>query len=144
MAECLRHLITSHDAYWPNIQERVGSTAPRAPEGNTIRTTFPAKKLLEYVDPDRRKRVKNPSVFDPSRSEVPGSVVDATRRCFEELQRVIVGTEDLDWHRIRVTSPASRLLRFRLGDAYNILVTHGQRHLLQAREVTTREGFPTR
>ena len=140
--ECLRHLIVTHDAYWPNVQPRIGSTAARATEGGRVTSTWFGGMLLGYVEPGRKKKVKAPGVFAPARSNVPGDVLDAFLRCHATLGTTIENTQDLDWHRVRVATPVSRLIRLRLGDVYNILVTHAQRHVNQAKALKGRDGFP--
>jgi hypothetical protein len=42
----------------------------------------------------------------------------------------------------RLSSPASRLIRMNLGDAFRILVVHGRRHLGQIERVLARDAFP--
>jgi hypothetical protein len=143
VAECLDHLVTTHDAYWPGIVEATPSTAPLAPAGNCVRSTFAARMLRRAVDPDSRSRHRAPAVFEPGRSQVPGDPLDAFQRAFAELRTRIEGTRAMDWHRIRVASPAARLIRLRLGDVYWILAAHGQRHVNQAVRVTQSGEFPT-
>jgi hypothetical protein len=142
VAECLDHLVTTHDAYWPGVVKATGSTAPQAPPGNRVRSTLAGRLLRKGVDPDFTARQRSPSVFRPGRSEVPGNPVEAFRRAFEELRTRIEGTASMDWHRIRVASPAAGLIKLRLGDVYWVLVAHGQRHVNQAIRVTRAEGFP--
>ena len=142
VAECLDHLVVTHDAYWPRLQKVTGSTAPRAPSENRVVSTWLGKALFSAVDPESTKRLKAPKIFAPGRSQVPGTPIEAFHRCHQILGRFVEATADLDWHRIRITSPASRLLRFRLGDAYRVLAAHMQRHVDQAERVTQTDGFP--
>lgn len=142
VAECLDHLVTTHDAYWPNVVKATGSTAPQAPPGNRVRSTLVGRLLRKGVDPASTARMRAPSVFQPGQADVPDNPTHAFHNAFQELRTRIDGTAAMDWHRIRVTSPAARFLKFRLGDVYWVLTAHGQRHVNQAVRVTRSEGFP--
>jgi len=142
VAECLEHLVATHDAYWPQIQRVIGSTAPRAPDGNRIRPTLIGKMLFRAVDPDSTTRTKAPGVFRPERSHVEGSPLEAFLRCQANLRQLVEGTSDVDWHRVRLSTPVNRAIRLRLGDAYRVLAAHSQRHVNQAVRVTRMDGFP--
>ena len=51
-------------------------------------------------------------------------------------------TEDLDVEKIIISSPVTKLVTYSLMDAYRIIITHEQRHLLQAKKVSKTDGFP--
>ncbi|MEE8148016.1 MAG: hypothetical protein V3T24_10465, partial [Longimicrobiales bacterium] len=59
----------------------------------------------------------------------------------DELLRLLKAAEGADLTRIKVPSPASSLIRFRLGDAFRLIVEHEKRHLLQATRVMAAPGF---
>lgn len=67
-------------------------------------------------------------------------------RDFREVQAALVArlrkADGLDLARIHMKSPAWPMLRFSLLTAFAALAAHEQRHLAQARRVTTRPGFP--
>ena len=54
-------------------------------------------------------------------------------------QHTLVGLMDdatgFDWGRLRMASPISPLFRFNLGDAFFMLVVHGERHAGQMERV---------
>ena len=142
VAECLDHLVTTQDAYWPNIVAATGSTARRAPAGSTVSFTWAGRLIGAAVDPDSAKKVKAPKVFRPGRSQRPGDPPGAFLRAVRELRARAQATAELDWQRIRLSTPVSRLIRLRLGEVYWILAAHAQRHVNQAVAVTRVEGFP--
>jgi hypothetical protein len=55
---------------------------------------------------------------------------------------VIEKSRDVDLQQVKVASPASALLRFRLGDALRMMVEHNKRDLKQADAVMASSGFP--
>ena len=142
--ECLAHLVATHDAYLPGLVAVTGSAAPRAPASARYRPGWVGRMIGATVDPEGKKRVKTPRAFTPSVARLPGSALDTFLRCYRDLANRIEATEELDWHRIRLPTPVSRLLRLRLGDAYWILAAHAQRHVDQAVRLTQQDGFPGR
>jgi hypothetical protein len=55
---------------------------------------------------------------------------------------VIEKSRDVDLQQVKVASPASALLRFRLGDALRMMVEHNKRNLKQADAIMAPSGFP--
>lgn len=140
--ECLGHLVVSHDAYRPRIQAVTGSTAPWAQQDRRVGATWIGAMLFKGVNPDSRRRLRAPAVFRPGRATYPGTSVETFLECHESLALLVENTSELDWHGIKVVSPASRFIRLRLGNVYRVLSAHAQRHVNQAIGVTETEGFP--
>jgi hypothetical protein len=58
------------------------------------------------------------------------------------LLKLLRAAADLDWTRIRFSSPVSPMIRLNLGDGFAITVVHGQRHALQMERLREMRGFP--
>jgi hypothetical protein len=50
--------------------------------------------------------------------------------------------DGLDINRLKVSSPVSKLLKFRIGECFQFLLLHQRRHFLQAKNLTTLIDFP--
>lgn len=87
-------------------------------------------------------KVRTLPIFDPLRQPVPPCIVERFLAHQERLLAVLAQARDADLTRTRIASPASRLVRFRLGDALLMLVGHEQRHLQQAFRVLDEKDFP--
>ncbi len=87
-----------------------------------------------------QRKFKTPKVFAPKDVDVGPGVVAAFLEQQREIERVLEAAEGVDLMRIKVTSPASRLIRFRLGDALRLMVEHEKRHVLQAIRVLDTPG----
>lgn len=94
------------------------------------------------VHPEAKRRIKAPRTFAPRVSRLPEPALEAFLSTHRDLAHRIDATEELDWHKIRLATPVSTLLRLRLGDAYWILAGHAQRHVDQAVRLTALEEFP--
>ena len=143
VAQCFDHLLSVNEGYFP-IFDKVLSGEKKSTFWESLPwlPTFWGKMLLKAVDPESRRKLKAPKVFQPSISNVDPDVI---RRFIDQQNQVVrymKATEELDLENIRITSPAIHLITYSLMDAYRIIVTHERRHLLQAKKVMETESFP--
>ena len=143
VAQCFDHLVTANAAYFP-IFEKVLSGEKK----NTFWESLPwlpaffGKLVIQAVAPETTRKRKAPKIFRPSSSRVDEAVI---RRFIDQQAQVIrymKATEDLDLEKIKISSPVSNFITYSLMDAYRIIVTHEERHLLQAMRVSEGDGFP--
>jgi hypothetical protein len=143
VAQCFGHLVTTNAAYFP-IFKKVLSGEKK----NNFWETLPwlpalwAKMLIKAVDPQSKRKVKAPKVFRPSSSSVDGAVIRRFIAQQNQLISYMKATADFDVQRIIISSPVTNLVTYSLMDAYRILISHEKRHLLQAKRVTSTDGFP--
>lgn len=87
--------------------------------------------------------------FKTLRSMVPDPAADVETALAEfgrtqrQLITAIQDARELDWGRVRFSSPFFALLRFSLGTGVELLLAHNRRHIWLAREVMAEVGFPT-
>ena len=146
VAECVEHLNISGQLFGEAI---VAAAARGRDAGLTgtgpFRYGFMTRLVLNGVQPENTKRYRAPKMFKPR----PASYYDPMRllQTFDATgdrwMRCLASANGLDLARIRVASPATRLLRFNLGGLLAIQAAHERRHLEQARRVTGLEGFGT-
>jgi hypothetical protein len=60
----------------------------------------------------------------------------------DELIEMMRTADGLDLTRVRLHSPASTCIRIHLGDAFEMLICHAERHLGQAERVASEATFP--
>jgi len=146
VVECLDHLLTTHRLYLGSIERTLAksgapSSGNAAFEGGRLAGWF-----IGLLGPDSRCRLKSPSIFQPPPVGVEGDSDPRVVRRFAAQQRqimsVIEKSRDVDLQQVKVASPASALLRFRLGDALRMMVEHNKRDLKQADAVMASSGFP--
>ncbi|HEY5884897.1 MAG TPA: DinB family protein [Pyrinomonadaceae bacterium] len=105
------------------------------------RPTWVGGWLLRQVTPETKRGLPAPKVFRPAQSDIEGALEKYLKQqgVFLDFVRASSG---LDYNRIRLRSPVTRLMRYSLADAFVVTVLHGQRHLGQARRMRETEGFP--
>lgn len=139
VAQVLEHLVVANHAYCQSIERRLAD-APAARGTATWEPTFVGGFLRRVLSPEFTWRLPSPRGFRPGPRARDG-VLDAFLATQAQLAAQVERAAPVDW-RAPMASPESTLVRFNLGDAFAILVSHTARHLGQARRVTALERFP--
>lgn len=148
VAECLEHLIYTAKQYEPAIAKATRGSVPTASDSNPVTSSLVGRFFLAMVEPEAKRKAIAPGAFNPLKdktsrtSSVEAGAVDRFVETHQTLRDIVSSHQHIDWHRVRVVSPITSLVRFRLGDAFTLLATHAQRHVNQARRVAATEGFP--
>ncbi len=142
VVECIDHLKVTEALYITKIRQSFEDARIR-----NLKAQKPFKSawfggwFAKQVKPNTRK-MKNPSLFSPEIGTLEMSTLTAyidMKINFLELLETLNG---YDIQRMKVTSPITKLMVFRVGDALQILTNHAFRHILQAQRVTQNPNFP--
>ncbi len=143
VGECLEHIVQSNKQYFPEFEMIV-----KGEHKNSLwKSISPfsglwGSLLLKSVSPDTPRKVKTASVFKPTRSSIPLSIISEFVKNNIELAGFIKKFEGIDLEKTKITSPVSGFITYSLANAIKILTTHEQRHINQAKRVMETEGFP--
>ena len=147
VAQCLHHLVITDALYLERLEPVLATVAPD-PEADL------SSKILEgspfgrwfarLAGPTSRRRFKAPKRFRPSVSELPASVPDELLHEHDRLAALLLRAPGSDLEKLKITSPVTRLLRFRVSDALRLVVMHDRRHILQALRVLDSPRHPIR
>lgn len=94
------------------------------------------------------KSLRAPRGLPAPRAYIPALVARADvlaefRKRQRETAMLLERARPLEWNRIRMASPISRLIRLNLGDCFTIGVAHARRHLGQIERIRAQPGFPS-
>ena len=139
VAQCIDHLYTVNATYLDVLEELYQGTY-KVPFLGKIGfvVNFFGKMILNSVKPDRKKKIRTFGVWEPEQSTLSPELVIQFGEQQEELKKLIAASEDLIARRQVISSPANRVIVYRLALAFDIIVTHQERHIAQAREVLDR------
>ncbi len=139
---CLAHVNRTTEQYLPQIDTAIERGRRRNMTGDKpSRGTLIGSWLIDSLEPPVKRRFKAPKTFQPP----PDPDVDTLEhfvRLRSELRERIVRSSGLDIGRIRLSSPAMKILRVSLGQAFRLLAAHDRRHLWQAHNVKRNRSFP--
>ena len=140
IAEVLEHLCVAADSYLVTLLENRGRNHPPATDATQWRPTFLGGLLANSMR--SAGKLPAPRIYRPApmqRTNVAGEFMMRQR----EIGRLIESSEGIDWRKVRSVSPVSRFIRMNLGDCFQILVAHAERHLGQVTRIKAEPAFPT-
>jgi hypothetical protein len=136
IAQNLDHLIVVNETYYPvlaSLKEGRYKTPFIAKIGFMV--SFLGKTVLKAVQPDRQKKMKTFPIWEPSTSKVSEDILKRFEMHQNELKQKIEEAQGLVEQDVVISSPANRNIVYKLETAFDIIVSHEQRHLEQAKEV---------
>ena len=127
------HLCIAEDTYHEAMEARLAAAAsdPGAPAA-TWRPSLAGGLLVRSFRSPRKMAA--PGIYQPGPEPRPG-VIDAYLERIRRTGELLSRASGVRWRAIRLSSPVSRLIRINLGDGFDILVTHAERHYDQIERI---------
>lgn len=136
IAQNIDHLIVINESYFPVIDSLQKGTYKTPFMGKFgFLVSFFGKSILKAVQPDRKKKMKTFSIWEPEKSEIPIGILDRFKTHQSELKTRIENSKDLVERGTIISSPANKNIVYKLEKAFDIIVTHEQRHFEQSKEI---------
>ena len=143
IAQCLDHLIVSHNAYFPDL-ERItrGNYKMNFWEKYSPLTTLWGRVMKDQLQEQVKRKMKAPRKIQPTASEISGDIVERYLVNLNIFLKYISGCQSIDIDRTIITSPLLRIVTYNLRDAFQFLIQHEHRHINQAIRVKLNKDFP--
>ncbi len=136
IAQIIDHIIKVNESYYPIIESvRKGIYKLPFISKSGFMVSFLGSLILKSVQPGRKRKVKTFPIWEPADSDVPDGIIDRFEKNQEELNTLVIGSDDLIEKGTIISSPANKNIVYKLETAFDIIVTHEQRHYYQAAEV---------
>lgn len=136
IAQNLHHLIVINQSYYQIIEAiRKGTYSVSFMGKMGFMVNFLGKTILQSVQPDRKKKINTFPIWEPSTSEIHTDILSEFVAHQNELKQMIRNSQDLIDKGTVIASPANKHIVYKLATAFEIIVTHEQRHLAQAKEI---------
>ena len=141
IGQVLEHLIVAADSYLAPMRRLVSDAA-----GTTVIGADPTWRP-SLMGGFLARSLRSPRKYPAPRAYVPALVArpDALgefRARLRDTALLLDRARQLEWNRIRLTSPISRLIRLNLGDCFAIGAAHAHRHAGQIDRIRLQPGFP--
>ncbi len=136
IAQNIDHLIVVNETYYPvlaSLKKGTYKTPFIAKLGFIV--SFLGKTVLNAVKPDRKKKMKTFPIWEPTVSQIKDDILKQFEKHQTELKREIEASKELIEKGTIISSPANKNIVYKLETAYDIIVSHEQRHLEQAKEI---------
>ncbi|MBS1809946.1 MAG: DinB family protein [Acidobacteria bacterium] len=141
IAQCFDHLNVLGFLYLPQLSEKIAKSSSLSGEQN-YRLGFIGKFFVRSMEPPVKSKFKAPKSFIPAPEKSLVTVAPEFMKLQDLLEDQINAAENVNWARVKVVSPASKLIRLNLTEALAIIVAHERRHLWQAWQVRKNPNFP--
>jgi hypothetical protein len=132
----LDHLIVINGTYHPVIEAvRLGTYKLPVLAKFDFMVSFFGRTVLQAVQADRKKRMKTFPIWEPTKSDIKDDIWDRFEQSQIDLKRLIISCSDLLDKGMIISSPANKIIVYRLETAFDIIVNHELRHFQQALDV---------
>lgn len=137
--ECVRHINISLKYYNRQIDKSIAKAKAKGQSPNEeYRPGLIGERFARWLAPRDgvvRRKVPTLSSYNPIGSAEARDlqVVANFNSHMDRLADLAQASSAIDLDKTRVRSPFGNIFRFKLGDAFHIILAHNERHLLQAR-----------
>jgi hypothetical protein len=134
IAQCLDHLNSYGNFYIPHFKKGIDRKR-NIPASDTFKSTWFGNYFTRMMHPDTGKKK-----FRALKNYTPSPILDARRviAIFIEQQETMLGllneSRSANLNTIRIPLSLTRLVTFKLGDAFQFLIAHNERHMRQAKQ----------
>lgn len=136
IAQNLDHLIEFNSSFFPIWTSlKAGTWKPPFTARIPGMADRIGSSLMTYALPDRKKKTRTMSIWQPEQSDLPGDILERFETHQKELKSRLEETEPLLGKGLIISSPANRFLVYKLDTCFKLLLAHEERHLQQCREV---------
>ena len=141
VGQILEHLIIAADSYLTPMRRLIEEALTETAAGTD--PIWRPSLLGGFLAGSLRapRKLLAPRSYVPALTARPG-VFEEFRTRQRQAAMLLERARPLEWTRIRMASPISRLIRLNLGDGFTIVVTHARRHLGQIERIRAQPGFP--
>ena len=136
IAECLEHLNIYSAYYLPAIENQI-QKASKSKENllQQTKSTWFGKFSIKSIHPDNVKKQKTLKHLDPSKSKIEGDVLKTFFDNQTKLVFLLEEAQNVNLNKLKIPVEFFKLLKINLGDCFQFLIAHEQRHVNQAIKV---------
>jgi hypothetical protein len=132
--ECFEHLNRYNRFYNHQAETAIANTKFNVPAEEAV-SSWIGKKFIGMMHPNTIKKSKTLKHMDPTGSLLGRGVLDEFLIHQSKLLGLLEEAEQVNLNKIKIPVEFLRLVKMNLGDVFQFVVVHEQRHLLQARNI---------
>ena len=136
IAECLEHLNIYANYYLQAIEKQIKKASKNQQNASMEATsTWFGRYSINSIAPSNTKKIKTMKHLNPSNSKIEGHVLKRFLKHQEKLQLLLKDAKTVNINKLKIPVEFFKLLKINLGDCFQFLIAHEQRHLNQALNV---------
>jgi len=147
IGQCLAHLNAFHRFYVPVFEERIKNTRFQEPDelfqssplGNSTYMKVRLGKLKNV-----KRKLKSPKDYNPliNTNLKTENVVEDFEKYQSHLIDIIEKARAINIRKTKMSFSKRPIVRLRIGDAFQYIVYHCERHIEQAKRIKAHRNFP--
>jgi len=131
--ECIEHLNRYSRYYNPALAKAIARAKTQDQSRNEpARSTWLGRKFIAMVHPSNAKKQKTFKSMNPAQSVLDRSVITEWTLHQEQRLELLREARSINLNQSHVPIEFFKWLRLNVGDTFQLLVAHEQRHMLQA------------
>jgi hypothetical protein len=142
VGECLEHLNLTAQAFLPLLDRAIDNGVPTQEPAAAIRPGLLGRGFIYILEPPTKGRVNAPKSVRPPRELSMTTVTTRFNDAHKELADRVRRAQSIELNRTKMRHPAIPVVRFSVGEIFEIVLAHERRHLWQAEKVRRQPGFP--
>lgn len=131
--QCVEHLNRYSEYYLRSIAGKLKEAKTKGSE--TVKYSWFGKMSIKAMHPDNRKKSQTLKRLNPKESEVNREVLNEFIQHQNHLIQLLEQAENHSLNANKIPADVFKLLRLRLGECFEFLIVHQQRHILQMKEI---------
>lgn len=136
VAQCLDHLNITAEKYLGTMTDVVAEAKRQGPHGAAPgKRRLLARFFIWSLEPPSRLKAKAPQPFAPGQEFQIDDMRQAHAQARDRLQELIEAADGVALDQVKVVSPVTDKIHFRVGEAFAVILAHERRHLAQAERV---------
>ena len=133
IAQCLEHLNRYGHYYLPEIRSRLELNKSKSNDDVTFRSTWLGSYFTKMMDPRTgTKKIKAFKEYKPAPDLDAHAVVSEFISQQETLLQLLRASRSSDLEKIRIPISIAKFIRLKLGDVFQFIIAHNERHVRQA------------
>lgn len=132
IAQCLEHLNSYGHYYLPKIREGLQKNHPVPPK-NDFKSSWLGHYFIQMMEPNTGKKK-----YKAFKGHIPAPELDAYAVVadFIQQQETLLGllrkARSTDLNAVKIPISIARLIKLKLGDVFQFIIAHNERHVQQA------------
>lgn len=131
--ECVEHLIIYGKFYLPEIEKAISKAS--LDSNNTFKSGVLGSYFVKLIKPkEKLNKMKTLNKFNPVGSQLDKDSLVTFKEQQIKILALLSKTTDLNITKAKTAVSISKLIKLRLGDTFQFVIYHNQRHLNQAKK----------
>jgi DinB family protein len=144
VAQCLEHLRMNLVSFIPVFDKKFRENTNSSIDLEMpYKNSFLGKRLIRFIGPEGTRKLKTSKKFTPQLSNYHLGALDDFITFHDKISEWVEKARKVNIKKVRIVSPAIKILNLSMGDMLRFIIAHEQRHIKQAKNVMQLDSFPS-